>query len=242
MIVDFYCLHPGVKRLREDLAHCIREKHRVEQEQRVLNRLHQVIQSRIEANQYQDMNLNKMIAQAMKDGVTDMDEVSLAKSEAMIRYILKHLKLMLSTKKRNVSRFDRKWNSLEQGVSQESMQTSSMEGDDDELMTVSISAITTDPITKKQIKNPVKNSDCGHVYDKDTILELLRSNPNTRYECLCLSYINNFFSIYLSQVPLPRMCQCQANHSRYIDSGRGAEKALGGSEEEKEEEYQRLIY
>lgn len=37
-----------------------------------------------------------------------------------------------------------------------------------------------DPISKKPIKFPVKNSRCNHVYDKHVILEAIRMNLNLK--------------------------------------------------------------
>lgn len=37
-----------------------------------------------------------------------------------------------------------------------------------------------DPISKKRIVNPVKNTICGHTYDKESITQLLKLNKKTR--------------------------------------------------------------
>ncbi|XP_076285524.1 E3 SUMO-protein ligase NSE2 isoform X2 [Lasioglossum baleicum] len=37
-----------------------------------------------------------------------------------------------------------------------------------------------DPISKKRIVDPVKNTVCGHTYDKETITEILKLNKKTR--------------------------------------------------------------
>ncbi|XP_017893537.1 E3 SUMO-protein ligase NSE2-like [Ceratina calcarata] len=37
-----------------------------------------------------------------------------------------------------------------------------------------------DPISKKRIVDPVKNSICGHTYDRESITEMLKINKNTR--------------------------------------------------------------
>lgn len=39
--------------------------------------------------------------------------------------------------------------------------------------------VTIDPLTKRQIINPVRNRICNHVYDK-TILEIIQQNPKIR--------------------------------------------------------------
>lgn len=38
----------------------------------------------------------------------------------------------------------------------------------------------TDPITKGPLYNPVKNTVCGHVYGKDSIMEMLSQNHRIR--------------------------------------------------------------
>lgn len=37
-----------------------------------------------------------------------------------------------------------------------------------------------DPLTKQPIRNPVRNTRCGHVYDKSSIISALRQNPRLR--------------------------------------------------------------
>ena len=49
-----------------------------------------------------------------------------------------------------------------------------------DIMTVSESLNFIDPISKKPIVDPVKNKNCGHSYEKSTILELISKNPNLR--------------------------------------------------------------
>lgn len=39
---------------------------------------------------------------------------------------------------------------------------------------------TIDPISKKRIVDPVKNTICGHTYDKESITQLLKLNKKTR--------------------------------------------------------------
>lgn len=50
----------------------------------------------------------------------------------------------------------------------------------------------TDPVSKNPIKNPVKNPQCGHIYDNDSITELIALRKNTRCPyigCPALQYI-----------------------------------------------------
>lgn len=37
-----------------------------------------------------------------------------------------------------------------------------------------------DPISKKRIVDPVKNTVCGHTYDRESITEILKINKKTR--------------------------------------------------------------
>lgn len=41
-----------------------------------------------------------------------------------------------------------------------------------------------DPISKTRMTHPVKNTVCGHVYDKESLIAMLRKNKNTR----CVSF------------------------------------------------------
>ncbi|KAL0121034.1 hypothetical protein PUN28_008633 [Cardiocondyla obscurior] len=37
-----------------------------------------------------------------------------------------------------------------------------------------------DPISKTRMTDPVRNAACGHVYDKESLVAMLKKNPNTR--------------------------------------------------------------
>merc|ERR1719192_2630247 len=55
----------------------------------------------------------------------------------------------------------------------------SAESDDDDLIVVKTEHNTIDPITKKQIVDPVRNKKCNHIYEKSTIysmIDLAREN------------------------------------------------------------------
>ena len=45
--------------------------------------------------------------------------------------------------------------------------------DDDDLIVVKTEHNTIDPITKKQIVEPVKNKKCNHIYEKSTIYSMI---------------------------------------------------------------------
>jgi hypothetical protein len=42
---------------------------------------------------------------------------------------------------------------------------------------------TIDPISKGQIRNPVRNKHCQHIYDRDTIKEAIRVSESKRVRC-----------------------------------------------------------
>lgn len=60
-------------------------------------------------------------------------------------------------------------------------QSDSLEDDDLEIETGGEETIPIDPFTNKEVVNPVKNTKCGHIYDKDGILAFISSRPNPRY-------------------------------------------------------------
>ncbi|XP_015124007.1 E3 SUMO-protein ligase NSE2-like [Diachasma alloeum] len=57
-------------------------------------------------------------------------------------------------------------------------QATSENNDDDMVMTSSINVIC--PISKQRMIEPVKNDICGHVYDKASVSEMIKSNPKSR--------------------------------------------------------------
>ncbi|GMT33140.1 hypothetical protein PFISCL1PPCAC_24437 [Pristionchus fissidentatus] len=60
------------------------------------------------------------------------------------------------------------------------------EEDEEEMEVVSATYSKKDPITKEDIKEPVKNRICGHVYDKDSVKEFIQMNKANRmaiYQC-----------------------------------------------------------
>ncbi|XP_034188458.1 E3 SUMO-protein ligase NSE2 [Osmia lignaria lignaria] len=66
------------------------------------------------------------------------------------------------------------------------------DGDTDAEMQISGGYINViDPITKKRIVDPVKNTICGHTYDRDSITEILKCNKKTR--CPVVGCKNNEF-------------------------------------------------
>ena len=51
-------------------------------------------------------------------------------------------------------------------------------GDDEVIMTAKDSFV--DPVTKRPIKNPVRNTLCNHLYDRESITRLTQMNPKTK--------------------------------------------------------------
>ncbi|XP_012276117.1 E3 SUMO-protein ligase NSE2 [Orussus abietinus] len=52
--------------------------------------------------------------------------------------------------------------------------------EDEELQLTESIVNIVDPITKKRIVHPVKNTACGHVYDKESVTAMLKINKKTR--------------------------------------------------------------
>ncbi|KAF8386982.1 hypothetical protein PRIPAC_76124 [Pristionchus pacificus] len=60
------------------------------------------------------------------------------------------------------------------------------EEDEDEMEVVSASYSKKDPITKEDITDPVRNSKCGHVYDRESVKEFIdmhKRNKQACYQC-----------------------------------------------------------
>ena len=49
----------------------------------------------------------------------------------------------------------------------------------DELISTQV-VNTIDPITRKEMTDPVKNTLCGHTYERDSILQLIGKHPKTK--------------------------------------------------------------
>lgn len=50
-----------------------------------------------------------------------------------------------------------------------------------------------DPITMKEVVNPVRNKYCKHVYDRDTIIQYIQNSANPKYsELFCYGIISIF--------------------------------------------------
>lgn len=52
--------------------------------------------------------------------------------------------------------------------------------DGDDLAVTEVAVQTIDPYSKKEFCNPVKNKHCKHSYEKEIILELIRTNPKRK--------------------------------------------------------------
>lgn len=53
--------------------------------------------------------------------------------------------------------------------------------EDSGLVSMDVFVPPTDPISKTLIRNPVRNNKCGHIYEKDTILVLIKKNTRCPY-------------------------------------------------------------
>ena len=52
---------------------------------------------------------------------------------------------------------------------------------DDEGELIATEVVSTiDPITRKEMTDPVKNTLCGHTYERDSILQIIRKHPKTK--------------------------------------------------------------
>merc|ERR1719300_1731603 len=58
-------------------------------------------------------------------------------------------------------------------------------GGDDELSMTQVEVNTVCPITRTEMRRPVKNLNCGHVYDKGSIDELLKQGSKARTITRC---------------------------------------------------------
>lgn len=53
--------------------------------------------------------------------------------------------------------------------------------DDDDIEMTQDDINVIDPFTKKRMTDPVKNKACGHIYDRESVTQLLKMNKNMRY-------------------------------------------------------------
>ena len=53
--------------------------------------------------------------------------------------------------------------------------------DDDDIEMTQDDINVIDPFTKRRMTDPMKNKVCGHVYDRESVISVLKMNKNTRY-------------------------------------------------------------
>nr|XP_021181953.2 E3 SUMO-protein ligase NSE2 [Helicoverpa armigera] len=63
---------------------------------------------------------------------------------------------------------------------QQGMESASNNLDESDLAITESQDQYLDPITKRPVTDPVKNSVCGHIYEKDAILNLISTKPRTK--------------------------------------------------------------
>ncbi|GMR32314.1 hypothetical protein PMAYCL1PPCAC_02509 [Pristionchus mayeri] len=71
-------------------------------------------------------------------------------------------------------------------VLHERFEKGEVEEEEGEMEVVSTTYSKKDPITKEDIKDPVRNSRCGHVYDRESVNEYIQMNKKNRmavYHC-----------------------------------------------------------
>lgn len=66
-----------------------------------------------------------------------------------------------------------------------------MMNDSQEMQITETQIATTDPFTRRLLRNPLVNSLCNHVYEKDTIFELLENNR--RVKCPVVGCVNRSY-------------------------------------------------
>ncbi|XP_076232919.1 uncharacterized protein LOC143178266 [Calliopsis andreniformis] len=132
----------------------------------------------VENNCIQDKKLKS--AESIKDRLLDLCRDDEDDREADIEAIKQEYKTAISEIDTNASNddklleFDRHVDALLDRIHSE-------ENDADEEMQLIGGYINvTDPISKKRIVDPVKNSICGHTYDRESITQILKINKKTR--------------------------------------------------------------
>ncbi|KAK8742112.1 hypothetical protein OTU49_002122 [Cherax quadricarinatus] len=58
--------------------------------------------------------------------------------------------------------------------------------DDTDLVTTQHTINLTDPISKMPMTDPVRNKHCGHVYERSTVTNMIKSTKRKKFRCPCM--------------------------------------------------------
>lgn len=154
-------------KLREGLADYIRQEHLYKDSVGAIKTIEEEMASKKaqpEGNWREDFvrRLDDKYRVAEEECSTDCTDVDVAKHPKMIKF---ELWLLAIQEKGHVP---------DDSDDDEACQT--QEGDD--VMISEATAIVNDPITRLPMRDPVRNTLCGHSYERNSILELIEKNPH----------------------------------------------------------------
>jgi len=74
-------------------------------------------------------------------------------------------------------------NNFRTHLQQESQDDEEEDDDDDDLVATSTNINLIDPISKKIMTEPVRNKHCGHVYDRDSVVQMIAHTKRKGFRC-----------------------------------------------------------
>jgi len=128
----------------------------------------------------QKMNNNRVTFRALKTQLSKLDSKDWPDVEQEFKRLQEE-----NNNNNNFDAADHKWTKEFVKIFEDADEDSEDLGGDDELSMTQVEVNTVCPITRTEMRRPVKNLNCGHVYDKGSIDELLKQGSRARTITRC---------------------------------------------------------
>jgi len=138
------------------LQECVESRRDYENSTEAKRNMENVIKKKLE-NEEEDIEVERLYKTLKKDVIDAKKEIPIENTDVMKRF-------------HKILKDEGQGESEGQG-----------EGDsDDEILSQFAEINVKDPFTRAIMKNPVRNLKCGHIYEKNSVIELLKQNADTK--------------------------------------------------------------